>query len=188
MINGDRNSWTARKKLSHRSQIAKPFAKWRVSNTSDMQSGKPYDLRETLYSEALEVADHEFNIGFSEFKTADRIWRTLYFGNPTILVELRTPGLLGSLITKLTSDSYFLEWRIQYGGHEIFETLRFSHNSVIRGFRGRWLQISSWIFRIPYSGLNMADIKFRNLSRFIKILCLYVSEVFVHDSDILRSA
>ena len=34
----------------------------------------------------------------------------------------------------------------------------------------------------------MAYIKFRNLSSFIKILCLDVSEVSVHDSDILRLA
>ena len=34
----------------------------------------------------------------------------------------------------------------------------------------------------------MADIKFRNLSSFIEILCLDVSEVSVHDSDIPRSA
>ena len=32
MINGDRNSWTARKNLPHRSQIAIPFAKWRICN------------------------------------------------------------------------------------------------------------------------------------------------------------
>ena len=34
----------------------------------------------------------------------------------------------------------------------------------------------------------MAEIKFRNLCSFIKILCLDVSEVSVHNSDILRSA
>ena len=33
MINGDRNSWAARKKLSHWSQIAIPFAKWRIYRT-----------------------------------------------------------------------------------------------------------------------------------------------------------
>ena len=103
-------------------------------------------------------------------------------------MELCTPGLLGSLITNLTSDFYFSKWRIQYGGHEILETLRFSHNSELGGFQGRWLRIFNWIFRIPYSGSNMAYIKFRNLSSFIKILCLDVSEVSVHDSDILRLA
>ena len=36
MINGDRNSWTARKNSSHRSQIAIPFAKWRMSNMSEL--------------------------------------------------------------------------------------------------------------------------------------------------------
>ena len=34
----------------------------------------------------------------------------------------------------------------------------------------------------------MADVKFRNLFRFIKILYLDVSKVSVHDLDILRSA
>ena len=34
----------------------------------------------------------------------------------------------------------------------------------------------------------MADIKFRNLYSFIQIMCLDVAKVFVHDSDILRSA
>ena len=43
---------------------------------SDMQFWKPYDFRETLYSEAFGVADYEFDIGFSEFKMADPIWRT----------------------------------------------------------------------------------------------------------------
>ena len=33
----------------------------------------------------------------------------------------------------------------------------------------------------------MADIKFRNLSSFVKILGLDVSEVSVYDSDIVRS-
>ena len=103
-------------------------------------------------------------------------------------MELPTPGLLGSLITNLTSDFHFSKWRIQYGGHDISETLRLSQNSVLGSFLGRWLQILNWIFRIPYSGSNMANIKFRNLSRFIKILCLDVSEVSVHDSDFLRSA
>ena len=103
-------------------------------------------------------------------------------------MELCNPGFLGSLITNLTSDFHFSKWRIQYGGHEIFETLRFSHNSELEGFRGCWLRIINWIFRIPYSVYNMAEIKFRNLCSFIKILCLDVSEVSVHNSDILRSA
>ena len=76
IINGDRNSLTARKKLSHRSQKVIPFAKWRISNMSDMQFLKQHDFRETLYSEAFEVADDEFDIGFSEFKMVDPIWRT----------------------------------------------------------------------------------------------------------------
>ena len=48
MINGDRNTWTAKKKLSHRSQIAIPFAKWRISSMLDMQFWKPHDFRETV--------------------------------------------------------------------------------------------------------------------------------------------
>ena len=43
---------------------------------SDMQFWKPHDFRKTLYSEAFEVADYEFDIGFSKFKMADPIWRT----------------------------------------------------------------------------------------------------------------
>ena len=59
-------------------------------------------------------------------------------------MELCTLGLLGSLITNLTSDWHFWKWGIQYGGREISETLRFSHNSVLGGFRGRWLRMSNW--------------------------------------------
>ena len=43
---------------------------------SDMQFWKPHDFRETLYSEAFEVADYEYDIGFSEFKMADPMWQT----------------------------------------------------------------------------------------------------------------
>ena len=42
----------------------------------DMKFGKPYDFRITLYSTVFEVADYEFDFGFSEFKMADPIWRT----------------------------------------------------------------------------------------------------------------
>ena len=74
MINGHRNSWTARKNLFHWSQIAIPFAKWRISNVSDIQFWKPHDFVKTLYSKAFGVADYEFDIGFSEFKMADIIF------------------------------------------------------------------------------------------------------------------
>ena len=37
---------------------------------------KPNDFRGTLYSKVFEVADYKFDIGFSEFKMADSIWRT----------------------------------------------------------------------------------------------------------------
>ena len=125
MINGDRNSWTTRKNLSHRSQIAIPFARWQISNMSDMsfwkttqlpqnsvlksfrggwlwvwhrifgiQNGGPNTVdiifwnangfRGTLYSKVFEVADYEFDIGFSEFKITDPIWWTWNFGNSTI--------------------------------------------------------------------------------------------------------
>ena len=57
--------------MSHRSQIAIPFAKWRISNLSDMQFWKTHDFRETLYSEAFRVTDYEFDIGVSESKMAD---------------------------------------------------------------------------------------------------------------------
>ena len=40
----------------------------------DMQFWKPHDFRGTLYSEAFEVADYEFDIGFSKFKMADPIY------------------------------------------------------------------------------------------------------------------
>ena len=76
MTNGDRNSCTARKNSFYRSQIAIPFAKWRISNMSDMEFWKPHNFRETLYSEAFRVADYEFEIGFSEFKMAEPICRT----------------------------------------------------------------------------------------------------------------
>ena len=48
MINGDRNSWTARKKLSHQSQTAIPYAKWRISNMSDMQFWKRFSRNSVL--------------------------------------------------------------------------------------------------------------------------------------------
>ena len=70
------------------SQIAIPFAKWRISSMSDMQFCKSHDSRETLYSEAFEVADYEFDIGFPFFKMADQIWRTLNFGNSTFFAQL----------------------------------------------------------------------------------------------------
>ena len=34
-------------------------------------------------------------------------------------------GILGSLITNLTSDFRNSKWRIQYGKHEVLETLRY---------------------------------------------------------------
>ena len=37
---------------------------------------KPNDFRGTLYSKVFDVADYEFDNGFSEFKMADLIWRT----------------------------------------------------------------------------------------------------------------
>ena len=37
---------------------------------------KPHNYRKTLYLKAFGVDDYEFNIGFSEFKMADPIWRT----------------------------------------------------------------------------------------------------------------
>ena len=43
---------------------------------SDIQFWKPHDFRETLNSEAFGVDDYEFDIGFTEFKMADLIWRT----------------------------------------------------------------------------------------------------------------
>ena len=98
---------------------------------------KPNDFRGTLYTKVFEVADYEFDIGFSKFKLKDPIWRTQYFGNPTIFVELCTSTFLRSLITNLTSDFRNSKWQTQYGGHSILETLRFSHNSVLGGFWGR---------------------------------------------------
>ena len=38
MINCDRNNWTARKKSSHRSQIAIPSAKWRLSGHAILET------------------------------------------------------------------------------------------------------------------------------------------------------
>ena len=102
-------------------------AKWRISKMSDMQFWKSHDFREILYLEAFGVAEYGFDIGFLEFKMADSIWRTQYFGNPRIFVELCTLGLLGSLSTNLTSDFHFQEWRIQYGGYEILENRRIRH-------------------------------------------------------------
>ena len=63
-----------------------------------------------LYSKAFVVADYEFDNGFSEFKMVNPIWRSQYFGNATIFMELCTPGLLRSLITNLTSDFHFSKW------------------------------------------------------------------------------
>ena len=42
----------------------------------DMKFWKLYDFRISLYSTVFEVADYEFDIGFSEFKMTDPIWRT----------------------------------------------------------------------------------------------------------------
>ena len=43
---------------------------------ADIILWKPKDFRGTLYSKVFEVADYEFDIRYSEFKTADPIWRT----------------------------------------------------------------------------------------------------------------
>ena len=43
---------------------------------ADIIFWKSNDFRGTLYSRAFEVADYEFDIGFSEFEMADLIWRT----------------------------------------------------------------------------------------------------------------
>ena len=67
-----------------------------------MKFWKLYDFRISLYSTVFEVADYEFDIGFSEFKIADPIWWTYYLGNPTIFVEPSTPRFLRLLITNLT--------------------------------------------------------------------------------------
>ena len=71
----DWNSWSARKKLYQRSQIAIPFAKWRISNMSDMQFWKPHDFRGTLYSVAFELI---MNLT-SDFRNSK--WRTQYRGH-----------------------------------------------------------------------------------------------------------
>ena len=113
------------------------------------------DIRGTLYPKVFEVADYEFDIGFSEFKMADPIWRTWYFGIPTIFVELCAPRFLRSLITNLTSDFRNSKWRTQYGRHNILETQWFSRNFVLKGFWDRWLRIWHRIFIIRKGGYNM---------------------------------
>ena len=45
---------------------------------ADVIFWKPNDFRGTLYSKVFEVADYEFDIGFSEFKMADIIFWKLY--------------------------------------------------------------------------------------------------------------
>ena len=80
------------------------FAKWRISNMSDMEFWEPHNFRETLYPEAFGVTDYEFDIGFSEFKIVDTIWRTWNFGNFTIFAQLCTRGFSGSLITEFKLD------------------------------------------------------------------------------------
>ena len=42
----------------------------------DIISWKPNNFRGTLYSKAFELADYEFDIGFSFFEMADPIWWT----------------------------------------------------------------------------------------------------------------
>ena len=43
---------------------------------ADIIFRKANDFHITLYSKVFEVADYEFDIGFSVFKMADLIWRT----------------------------------------------------------------------------------------------------------------
>ena len=93
---------------------------------ADIILWKRNKFRGSLGSKVFKVADYEFDIGFSEFKMANLILQTYYFGNLMIFVELCTQRFLRSLITNLTSNCHFSKWRVQY---EILETLRFSHNS-----------------------------------------------------------
>ena len=41
---------------------------------ADIIFWKANEFRGTLYTEVFEVADYEFDIGFSEFKMADPTW------------------------------------------------------------------------------------------------------------------
>ena len=99
-----------------------------------MKFRKLYDFRISPYSTVFEVADYEFDIGFSEFEMVNPIWRTSYFENATNFVELSIPMFLRSLITNLSSDFRNSKWQTQYGGHNILESRRFSHNSALQGF------------------------------------------------------
>ena len=51
---------------------------------ADIIFWKPNDFRGTLYSKDFEVADYEFNIGFSFSEMAYPIWWTWNFGNSAI--------------------------------------------------------------------------------------------------------
>ena len=48
---------------------------------ADMLFWKLNDFCGTSYSKVFEVADYEFDIGFSEFKMADPIWWTRWKRN-----------------------------------------------------------------------------------------------------------
>ena len=50
-------------------------SKWRTQYAGII-FWKANDFHITLYSKVLEVADYEFDIGFSELKMADPIWWT----------------------------------------------------------------------------------------------------------------
>ena len=102
-------------------------------------------------------------------------------------MELCTPRFLRSLITNLTSDFRNSKRRIQYGGHEILETLRFWHNSVLHGFWRRWLRICHRIFGIQNGGPNMADIIFWKANDFRGTLYSTVFEVADYEFDIIIS-
>ena len=52
---------------------------------ADIIFWKPNDFRGTLYSKVSEIADYEFDIGFSLFERAGTIWCTLRFSHNSVL-------------------------------------------------------------------------------------------------------
>ena len=74
-------------------------------------------------------------------KMADPTWRTKFAKLISILIKIGMHWFSGSLISNMILDHLKTKWRIQHGGLNSFNWIRFSRKLVCIGFWGRWFQM-----------------------------------------------
>ena len=153
MIDGDRNSWTTRNK------IVSP-----ISNSHSLR--KMADIQYVGHA-ILETTR------FSRNSVLRSFWgRWLWIWHRFFEIQNDGPNMVDIIFWKPNDfRGTFFSGAVEVADYKFdiefpffkmadpiwrtwnFETLRFSHNSVLGGFRARWLRISNLIFRIPYGNM-----------------------------------